>query len=91
MIYQSIARYELNKEAAFSVYSRPRQVHDGDYKIHLVKSDDPLYVPDDFEIWPIYQQAILNAINKFPAASEAAYEAYLKVQKDSEGLKNRNL
>lgn len=90
MSYQPIARYELRNDIAFSAYSRPLHQPDGDYEIHLVKADDPRYVPDDFEIWPIYQQAILAAITKFPAASDAAYAAYLKVQKQYEGRKNRN-
>jgi hypothetical protein len=89
MIYHPVACYQLRSRTELSIYSSLLPQHDGDYEIHLVKASDPRYIPDDFEIWPIYQQAILAAIEKFPAASDAAYEAYLKVQKEYEGRKNR--
>ena len=89
MPYQPLARYELLPEVAYSTYSRPRRVHpDGSYEIHLVKAADPNYIPHDYEAWPLFQSAILAAIEKHPAASNDAYQAYLKVREKLTGKHN---
>ena len=92
MPYQPQARYGLIQSTTYSAYSRPRRDHDdGTYEIHLVKSTNPQYIPNDLEIWPLYHQAIIQAVEEFPEASKAAYAAYCKVQKEYEGRKNRDM
>ncbi len=92
MSYQPIARYRPRPDAEASAFSRPRRNQaDGAYEIHLVKAENPQYVPQDLEVWPLYHQAIVEAVESFPEASEAAFAAYTKVQKQLQGLKNRDL
>ena len=92
MSYTPQARYELLADASYSHYSRPRRDHpDGSYEIHLVKASNPQYIPNDLELWPIYHQAIIGAVEKFPEAADAAYAAFCKVQKQYEGRKNRDM
>ena len=62
MPYQPIYRYALLLDPAYSAYSRPRRDHEnGSYEIHLIKSGNPSYIPADFEVWPIYYNAIMKA------------------------------
>ncbi len=63
---------------------------DGSYEIHLVKAVDPLYIPNDFEIWPLYQAAMIEALERHPAVSDDAYAAYLKVREQHQGKRNRD-
>jgi hypothetical protein len=93
MSYQPLACYDLLPDATTnSRYSRPRHEHpDGSYEIHLVKADDPGYIPGDIELWPIFHSRILQAIRPFPDATRAAHDAYLQVLKDHTGRKNRDV
>jgi hypothetical protein len=92
MPYQPTARYQLIESATYSAYSRPRRDHaDGSYEIHLVKATDPHYIPGEMEIWPIFHDAINQALEDHPAAAQAAVAACRQVQKEYEGRKNRDL
>ena len=47
---QPIGRYHLLPELTYSAFSRPRREQpDGTYQIHLVKSQNPAYIPSDLE------------------------------------------
>ena len=92
MPYQPRAHYELNSEATYSVYSRPRRPEnaDGSYEIHLVKADNPHYIPGDVELWPILYEAICRELDKYPTASEGIARACRQVRDDYRGRKNRD-
>ena len=50
MPYQPISRYHLLPSLTYSAFSRPRREQpDGTYQIHLVKSQNPAYIPSDLE------------------------------------------
>ena len=50
MPYQPIGRYHLLPGLTYSAFSRPRREQpDGTYQIHLVKSQNPAYIPSDLE------------------------------------------
>ncbi len=92
MPYLPLALYHLLPEPAISQYSRPRREHpDGSYEIHLVRASDPLYIPGDIELWPIFHTRILQAIGDFPDALQAALEAYTQVRQEYTGRKNRDV
>ena len=92
MPYHPLALYDLLPDPAISRYSRPRREHpDGSYEIHLVRASDPLYIPGDIELWPIFHSRILQAIGDFPDAVQAAQAAYLQVRQEYTGRKNRDL
>ncbi len=91
MPYQPISRYQLLSGVTYSAFSRPhREQPDGTYQIHLVKAQDPAYIPSDLEAWPIYYQAILNILLKHPDAHDAAIEAIHQTRRDLTGLENRD-
>ena len=76
MPYQPIYRYALLPDQAYSAYSRPRRDHeDGSYEIHLIKSGNPSYIPADFEVWPIYYNAIMKVLFEHPDVHDAAVAA----------------
>ncbi len=83
-------RNEFRADVTYSVYSLPRAAADATYKIHLVKSEDPAYIPSDLEAWPIYYQAIHDVLRRHPAAHDAAIEAIRQTRKELAGLENRD-
>jgi hypothetical protein len=82
--------YHLHSESRFSLHSRPPAAADANYEIHLVKSDDPDYIPADMEVWPIYHSAILAALHNFPEARSAAVAAFKQKQQEIKGRENRD-
>ena len=58
------------------------------YQIHLVKSQNPAYIPSDLEAWPIYYEAIQEALANYPDAHDAAIEAIRETRKQFTGLEN---
>ena len=92
MTYQPQSVYQLLPGVDYSAYSRPRRERpDGSYEIHLIKSDDPDYLPPDAEIWPLYQQAILGVLRHYPEAHQAAVDAYKKLKLELQGRENRDV
>jgi len=92
MLNLPIALPPLCPEPASSRYARPRREHpDGSYEIHLVRADDPFYIPGDIELWPIFHSRILQAIGDFPDALQAALAAYQQVHQEFVGRKNRDV
>ena len=65
-------RTQFRADVTYSIYSPPRAAADATYKIHLVKSEDPAYIPSDLEAWPIFYQAIHDVLRQHPAAHNAA-------------------
>ena len=89
MPYQPISRYHLLPGLTYSAFSRPRREQpDGTYQIHLVKSQNPAYIPSDLEAWPIYYEAILETLVNYPDAHDAAIEAIRETRKKLAGLEN---
>ena len=92
MPYQPIYRYALLPDPAYSAYSRPRRDHeDGSYEIHLIKSGNPSYIPADFEVWPIYYNAIMEVLFEHPDVHDAAVEAAKQTAEKLKGLENRDI
>ena len=92
MPYQPIYRYALLPDQANSAYSRPRRDHeDGSYEIHLIKSGNPSYIPADFEVWPIYYNAIMKVPFEHPDVHDAAVEAANLTAEKLKGLENRDI
>ena len=92
MPYQPIYRYALLPDQAYSAYSRPRRDHeDGSYEIHLVKSGNPSYIPADFEVWPIYYNAIMKVLFEHPDVHAAAVAAATETAQKLKGLENRDI
>ena len=89
MPYQPISRYHLLPGLTYSAFSRPRREQpDGTYEIHLVKSQNPAYIPSDLEAWPIYYEAIQETLVNYPDAHDAAIEAIRETRKKLIGLEN---
>ena len=89
MPYQPISRYHLLPGLTYSAFSRPRREQpDGTYQIHLVKSQNPAYIPSDLEAWPIYYEAIQETLVNYPDAHDAAIEAIRETRKKLAGLEN---
>ena len=92
MPYQPIYRYALLPDQANSAYSHPRRDHeDGSYEIHLIKSGNPSYIPADFEVWPIYYNAIMKVPFEHPDVHDAAVEAANLTAEKLKGLENRDI
>ena len=92
MPYQPIYRYALLPDQAYSAYSRPRRDHeDGSYEIHLIKSGNPSYIPADFEVWPIYYNAIMKVLFEHPDVHDAAVEAANQTAEKLKGLEEANV
>ena len=86
MPYQPINRYHLLPGLTYSAFSRPRREQpDGSYQIHLVNSQNPAYIRSDLEAWPIYYEAIQEALVNYP---DAPIEAIRETRKKLAGLKN---
>jgi hypothetical protein len=48
-----------------SKYSRPRREHsDGSYEIHIVKADEPNYIPGDIELWPVFHAEMAATLRR---------------------------
>ena len=89
MPYQPLSLYHLLPGLTYSAFSRPRREQpDGTYQIHLVKSQNPAYIPSDLEAWPIYYDAILETLVNHPDAHDAAIEAIRETRKKLAGLEN---
>ena len=91
MPYQPIYRNQLAANPTYSAFSRSPQSEGSTYSIHLVKADDPAYIPGDFEVWPIYSQAIIEVLREHPAILDAAVEAVKKASEQLRGLQNRDI
>ena len=92
MSYQPIYRYALLPDQGYSTYSRPRRDHeDGSYEIHLIKSGNPSYIPADFEVWPIYFNAIMKVLFEHPDVHDAAVAAATETAQKLKGLENRDI
>jgi hypothetical protein len=55
----------------FSRYGLDPDTPPTDYQIHFVHAKDPAYIPPDCEAWPLYYQALLNALQPFPEVLSA--------------------
>ena len=83
---QPASRYHLLPGLTYSAFSRPRREQpDGTDQIHLVKSQNPAYIPSDLEAWPIYYEAIQETLVNYP---DAAIEAIRETRKKLAGLEN---
>ena len=88
MSYQPIYRYALLPDQAYSAYSRPRRDHeDGSYEIHPIKSGNPSYIPADFEVWPIYYNAIMKVLFEHPTSTPPPSQRPRKPRKSSKAWK----
>ena len=90
MSNSSLSRYRPSAEAAMS-FSIPVTASNGDYQIHLVSSQDPAYIPEDFEVWPIYYRCIVDTLRQFPDAHDATVEAVRRKRDELKGLENRDI
>ena len=90
VIRRPVYRIDFRAAITFSVYSLPCAAANATYRIHLVKSEDPAYIPSDLEAWPIYYQAIHDVLRLHPAAHDAAIEAIRATRKELAGLENRD-
>ena len=88
MTYQTLPTYRLLPVPTYSAFSHPHR-KDPSYQIHLIKADDPAYIPDDFEVWPIFYQTILKVLVKYPDIHDEAVEAVRKTSEELKGLQNR--
>ena len=89
MPYQPLSRYQLLSLPTYSAFSRPyRDRPDGTYEIHLVKSQNPAYIPSDLEAWPIYYQAIIDVLMAHPEAQASALQAIRDTRQKLAGLEN---
>jgi hypothetical protein len=91
MLDHPIYRNQVRTGTTYSTFSRPSLHSEGTYEIHLVKSDDPDYIPADMELWPMYHSAILGALHKFPEAHRAATAAFTNLQQQVKGKENLHL
>ena len=92
MPYQPTYRYALLPDQAYSAYSRPRRdQEDGSYEIHLIKSGNPSYIPADFEVWPIYYNAVRKVLIQHPDVHDAAVAAAREIGQKLKGLENRDI
>ena len=91
MTYQSIFRNQLTTGDNYSAFSRPHQSADSTYSIHLVKAEDPAYIPGDFEVWPLFSQAIIEAFKDRPDMLNVAVDAVKKTKQELRGLQNRDI
>ena len=80
---------DLIYRPTYSLFSRHHAPADATYAIHLVKADDPAYIPSDFEVWPLYSQAILEVLREHPAIHDAAVAAVKRASEELRGLQNR--
>ena len=88
MPYQPISRYHLLPSLTYSAFSRPRREQpDGTYQIHLVKSQNPAYIPSDLEAWPIYYEAILETLVNYPTPTTPPSKPSAKPAKSSPASK----
>ena len=62
MPYQPDHLYKTLPNPQSSAFSRPRRDALGSYEIHFIKSEDPTYIPEDFEAWPLYHRSILDLL-----------------------------
>ena len=60
-------------------------------RFHLVSSQDPAYIPADFDAWPIYYKCIVDALDPFPDAHDAAVVAVKAKMQELKGLENRDI
>jgi hypothetical protein len=81
--------YRFHSNIPYSANSLRITAQAESYEIHLVKSDDPDYIPADQEVWPIYQSAIVAALRNFPEAHQAALAAFKQKQQEIKGRENR--
>ena len=91
MTYQPRFRNQLILDQTASAFSRRPRTADETYSIHLVKADDPAYIPNDVEFWPIYTQAVIGVLQNHPELLNAAITAIRKTKQELRGLRNRDL
>ena len=92
MPYQPQHRNNLRETTTYSRYSHPRRLHDdGSYEIHLIKSSDPAYIPDQPEVWPIHYRAVVDVLLEHPDVHRQCVEAVEKVAAQLEGRENRDI
>jgi len=90
MPYQPQYRNQPAGEATYSALSHQPPPPAQTYAIHLVKAQDPAYIPHDFDIWPIYHAAIIDCLRHHPDALQAACEAVKQTGLQHRGLQNRD-
>jgi len=89
MLQEPLAVYCPLPVTGHSAYSQPpSRLADGTYEIHLIKGDDPAYIPSDLEVWPLYHRAIVQALEDFPAARLACVEAVKTCRQRIKGFQN---
>ena len=91
MLYQRDHLYKTLPNPQSSAFSRPRRDAQGSYEIHFIKSEDPTYIPEDFEAWPLYHRCILDLLGQYPAIFQEAIQAVSQVREKLKGLENRHL
>ena len=91
MIHRSIFRNQLTASDNYSAFSQPNQSTDSTYSIHLVKAEDPAYIPNDFEVWPLFSQAIIEAFKNYPDMLNVAVDAVKRTKQELRGLQNRDI
>lgn len=68
--------------SSLTAFTRRRcEQPDGSYQIHLVKSQNPTYIPSDLEAWPIYYEATLETLVNYLDAHAAVIEAIREIRK----------
>jgi len=91
MTYQPRFRNQLIPQETASAFSRLPRTADETYSIHLVKADDPAYIPNDVEFWPIHTQAVIGVLQNHPELLNAANTAIRKTKQELRDLRNRDL
>ena len=88
MPYQPLSIYQHLPTPTYSAFSRPRHDTAGTYEIHLVRSEDPSYIPEDFEAWPLYQRRIIEFLRKYPDIHREAVQAVNQLREELKGREN---
>ena len=92
MPYQPHYRHTIHDTTTYARYSRPRREHeDGTYEIHLIKSSDPSYIPEDAEAWPLYYRSIITILAAHPDIHRQCIEAVEVTRTQLQGRENRDI
>jgi hypothetical protein len=91
MTYSHRSGHAFLDAPASSAFSRPRRERpDGSYEIHLVKANDPTYMPGDLEVWPLYYRAIVDCLVPYRDAHDAVLKAFRDTRAKLTGFENRD-
>lgn len=88
MTYRHQSCYAFLPSPTSSAFSRPRRERpDGSYEIHLVKSQDPAYIPTDLEA--LCYRAIIDYLVPHRAIHTEVLKAVEGTRAKLAGLENR--